>query len=50
MLNVLADTLPDKNRMPGTKAELDPVRYLLGVSVRHGAGTRTRKRSTSTSS
>ncbi|MBE9194923.1 DUF1254 domain-containing protein [Synechocystis sp. LEGE 06083] len=29
-LNVLADTLPDKNRMFGSKDEVDPVRYLLG--------------------
>jgi len=29
-LNVLADTLPDKNRMFGTKEEVDPVRHLLG--------------------
>jgi len=35
-LNVLADTLPDKNRMFGTKAEVDPVRYLLGVSSAWG--------------
>lgn len=31
-LNVLADTLPDKNRMFGTKDEVDPVRYLLGAA------------------
>lgn len=29
-LNVLADTLPDKNRMFGTKEAVDPVRHLLG--------------------
>jgi hypothetical protein len=31
-LNVLADTLPDKNRMFGTKEEVDPVRHLLGAA------------------
>lgn len=31
-LNVLADTLPDKNRMFGAKGEVDPVRYLLGAA------------------
>ncbi|WP_199309835.1 DUF1254 domain-containing protein [Synechocystis sp. FACHB-383] len=29
-LNVLANTLPDKNRMFGAEDEVDPVRYLLG--------------------
>jgi len=29
-LNVLADTLPDKNGMFGAKREVDPVRHLLG--------------------
>ena len=29
-LNVLADTLPDKNRMFGAKGEVDPIRHLLG--------------------
>lgn len=33
---MLADTLPDKKRMFGTKAEVDPVRYLLGVSSAWG--------------
>ncbi len=31
-LNVLADTLPDKNRMFGAKSEVEPVRYLLGAA------------------
>lgn len=31
-LNVLADTLPDKNRMFGAKGEVDPVRSLLGAA------------------
>jgi hypothetical protein len=31
-LNILADTLPDKNRMFGTKDEVDPVRHLLGAA------------------
>ncbi|WP_081892547.1 DUF1254 domain-containing protein [Verrucomicrobium sp. BvORR106] len=31
-LCVLADTLPDKNKMFGTKAEVEPVRRLLGVA------------------
>lgn len=31
-LNVLADTLPDKNRMFGAKGEIDPVQYLLGAA------------------
>lgn len=31
-LNILADTLPDKNRMFGTKDEVDPVRFLLGAA------------------
>ena len=32
-LNVLADTLPDKNRMFGAKGQVDPVRHLLGLGV-----------------
>jgi hypothetical protein len=35
-LNVLADTLPDKNRMFGAKGEVDPVRYLLGAASAWG--------------
>ena len=35
-LNVLADTLPDKNRMFGSKAEVDPVRFLLGAASAWG--------------
>lgn len=35
-LNVLADTLPDKNRMFGTKAQVDPVRHLLGAASAWG--------------
>ncbi len=31
-LLVLADTLPDKNRMFGKKGEVDPVRFLLGAA------------------
>lgn len=31
-LNLLADTLPDKNRMFGAKGEVDPVRRLLGAA------------------
>lgn len=31
-LNVLADTLQDKNRMFGAKGEVDPVRHLLGAA------------------
>jgi len=31
-LNVLANTLPDKNRMFGAKDEVDPVRHLLGAA------------------
>jgi len=31
-LIVLADTLPDKNRMFGKKSEVDPVRFLLGAA------------------
>jgi hypothetical protein len=31
-LNVLADTLPDKNRMFGAKNSVDPVRHLLGAA------------------
>jgi hypothetical protein len=31
-LNVLADTLPDKNRTFGVKGEVDPVRHLLGAA------------------
>lgn len=35
-LNVLADTLPDKNRMFGAKGEVDPVRHLLGAASAWG--------------
>lgn len=35
-LCVLADTLPDKNKMFGTKAEVEPVRRLLGVASAWG--------------
>ena len=35
-LNVLADTLPDKNRMFGSKAEVDPLRFLLGAASAWG--------------
>ncbi|WP_390368961.1 DUF1254 domain-containing protein [Variovorax dokdonensis] len=35
-LVVLADTLPDKNRMFGSKAEVDPVRYLMGAASAWG--------------
>lgn len=31
-LNVLADTLPDKNRMFGAKGAVDPIRHLLGAA------------------
>lgn len=31
-LNVLADTLPDKNRMFGAKGDVDPIRHLLGAA------------------
>jgi len=31
-LNILADTLPDKNRMFGAKEAVDPVRHLLGAA------------------
>ena len=31
-LVLLSDTLPDKNRMFGTKEEVDPVRFLLGAA------------------
>lgn len=31
-LNVLSDTLPDKNRMFGVKGEVDPIRHLLGAA------------------
>ncbi|WP_371744813.1 DUF1254 domain-containing protein [Nordella sp. HKS 07] len=31
-LIVLADTLPDKNRMFGKKSDVDPVRFLLGAA------------------
>ena len=36
LLIVLADTLPDKNRMFGTRAEVDPVRFLLGTASAWG--------------
>lgn len=32
LLIALSDTLPDKNRMFGTRAEADPVRFLLGAA------------------
>lgn len=32
LLIALSDTLPDKNRMFGTRAEVDPVRFLLGAA------------------
>lgn len=35
-LIVLADTLPDKNRMFGRKGEVDPVRFLLGAASAWG--------------
>jgi hypothetical protein len=35
-LVALADTLPDKNRMFGSKAEVDPVRFLLGAASAWG--------------
>jgi hypothetical protein len=35
-LIVLADTLPDKKRMFGSKAEVDPVRFLLGAASAWG--------------
>jgi hypothetical protein len=35
-LNVLADTLPDKNRMFGTREQVDPVRHLLGAASAWG--------------
>ncbi|MCC8363348.1 DUF1254 domain-containing protein [Lysobacter sp. A6] len=35
-LTVLGDTLPDKNRMFGTKAEVEPVRRLIGVGTAWG--------------
>jgi hypothetical protein len=35
-LNVLADTLPDKNRMFGTKEQVDPIRHLLGSASAWG--------------
>lgn len=31
-LNLLADTLPDKNRMFGSKKEVDPIRRVLGAA------------------
>ncbi len=36
LLIVLADTLPDKNWMFGTRAEVDPVRFLLGTASAWG--------------
>ncbi|MDI9846750.1 DUF1254 domain-containing protein [Rhodoblastus sp. 17X3] len=36
LLIALADTLPDKNRMFGTRAEVDPVRFLLGAASAWG--------------
>ena len=35
-LSVLGDTLPDKNHMFGTRAEVDPVRRLIGVATAWG--------------
>lgn len=35
-LIVLADTLPDKNHMFGTRKEVDPVRFLLGAASAWG--------------
>jgi len=35
-LSVLGDTLPDKKHMFGTKAEVDPVRRLIGVATAWG--------------
>ena len=35
-LNVLADTLPDKNRMFGARGQVDPVRHLLGSASAWG--------------
>lgn len=35
-LNVLSETLPDKNRMFGAKGEVDPVRHLLGAASAWG--------------
>lgn len=36
LLIALSDTLPDKNRMFGTRAEVDPVRFLLGAASAWG--------------
>ncbi|MDZ5454612.1 DUF1254 domain-containing protein [Labrys sp. ZIDIC5] len=36
LLIVLSDTLPDKNRMFGTRSEVDPVRFLLGTASAWG--------------
>ncbi|WP_083533270.1 DUF1214 domain-containing protein [Bosea sp. WAO] len=36
LLVALSDTLPDKNRMFGTRAEVDPVRFLLGAASAWG--------------
>jgi hypothetical protein len=36
LLIALSDTLPDKNRMFGTRAEVDPVRFLLGTASAWG--------------
>jgi hypothetical protein len=35
-LVVLADTLPDRNRMFGSRSEVEPVRYLLGAASAWG--------------
>jgi len=35
-LNLLAETLPDKNRMFGAKGQVDPVRFLLGAASAWG--------------
>lgn len=35
-LLVLGSTLPDSRRMFGTKAEVDPVRYLIGCAMAWG--------------
>ncbi|MCB1008299.1 MAG: DUF1214 domain-containing protein [Acidobacteria bacterium] len=35
-LNILADMLSDKNRMFGTKAQVDPIRHLIGAASAWG--------------
>ena len=44
----LATTIPNFSRAFGTKAEVDPIRHLVGTAAA-GAATRTRTRPTSTS-